>query len=106
MTALFRRDDQGDTGGFEETVRALMTFDDVYVTGGVPLAADQVPFRTGGIRIDSLEVETHPTFAFDYERANERSGNIVIYQSLAGLNEIPNGTDLSAVAVNVTIKGR
>ena len=103
MSVLFRKDDQGDTGGFEETLRAVVTFDAVYVTGGIPLDVSEVPFRVK-TRLDSLHFETHPLFGFDYDRINERSGKLVVYA--VGPVEVANGFDLSAVAVNATIKGR
>ena len=105
MGLLLRKDDQGDTGGFEETIRAVATFDAVYATGGVPVDVSEVPFRVK-TRLDSLEFDSHPTFAFEFERTNVRSGNLVIYNAVGGLSEVANGTDLSAVSVGVTAKGR
>ena len=106
MGLQFRKDDQGDVGGLTEEVRCTMTFDSVYTTGGELLDVSRVPFRVKS-RIDSIAFEAHPVYAFNYDRTNERSGQVVVYEATAaGLTEVANGTDLSALAIAVVIKGR
>ena len=105
MGLVFTKVSQDDVGGLTEEVECTMSFDAVYATGGVLLDVSAVPFRVKS-RVDSIEHEAHPTYAFHYDRTNDRSGQLVVYQAVGGLTEVPNGTDLSALAVRCTIKGR
>lgn len=105
MALVFTKLDQDDVGGQTEEVECLMSADTVYPTGGYTLDASIVPFRCK-VRVDSIEHEAHPTFAFQYDRTDDKSGQLLIYQAAGGLTELPNGTDLSALSVRCTIKGR
>ncbi|HET99719.1 hypothetical protein LCGC14_0274280 [marine sediment metagenome] len=106
MGLRFVRVGQGADAGLDEVVRAVMTFDDLYTApGGESLNARQTPLKVGG-RLDCIQFEAHPTFVFFYNRTDERSGQLVVMQAVGGLTEVPNDTDLSAVSVNCTIRGR
>ncbi len=94
-----------DEVGLSENVRVTMEFDAPYTTGGVAVSAADFPFRVK-TKLDKMCFAVHPTFAFEYERATDRTGKILVYDSAGGLTEVANGTDLSGVSLFVTAQGR
>lgn len=95
--------------GNGEIVVADITFDTSYPTGGEPLTAKDLGFRVGSELWD-VQTSQEGVRAFEWEQdANlKHTGKFLAYEEDGGgvLAEVADTTNLSAVTVRVSARGR